>query len=77
MNTWKLLPSLLSHSDLPTHGAMSSNKSYKSDDIVMVRYRFVGLQEETIQCSYFQFKNLKELPDMEVCEIIEENNDSE
>lgn len=68
---------LLSHSDLPTFSAMSSNKAYKSDDIVTVHYKFVGLKDETIQCSYFQFKNLKELPDMEICEIIEENNESE
>ena len=71
----KLLPSLLSHSDLRTSSAMPSDKLYKSDDIVTVRYKFIGLQEETIQCSYFQFKNLKELPDMEVCEIIEENEE--
>jgi len=55
----------------------SNEKPHKSDDIVTVRYKFTGLKEETIQCTYLQFKNLKELPDMEVCEIIEENNESE
>ncbi len=51
----------------------SADKPYKSDDIVTILYRFVGLKEEKIQCTYFQFKNLKELPDMEYCEIIKEN----
>ncbi|MGQ0606297.1 MAG: hypothetical protein ACT4OD_05035 [Candidatus Nitrosotenuis sp.] len=52
----------------------SSDKPYKRDDIVAVRYKFVGLKEEKIQCMYFQFENLKDLLDMEYCKIIEEND---
>lgn len=48
------------------------DKPHKSDDIVTVRYKFTGLKEEEIQCTYFQYKNLKELPDMEYCKIIKE-----
>jgi hypothetical protein len=49
------------------------SKQYRSSDIITIRYRFAGLKEEKIQCTYFQYQNLKDLPDMEVCEIIKEN----
>ncbi|NDB32004.1 MAG: hypothetical protein EB150_03450 [Nitrososphaeria archaeon] len=52
-----------------------SGKAYDNRDIVTIRYKFEGLKEETIQCTYFQYKNLKDLPDMEICEIIK--NESE
>jgi hypothetical protein len=48
------------------------DKPRKSDDIVIVCYKFLGQKEDKIQCSYFQYKNLKELPDMEYCKIIKE-----
>jgi hypothetical protein len=48
------------------------DKPRKSDDIVTVLYRFQGQKEDKIQCTYFQYKNLKELPDMEYCKIIKE-----
>jgi len=52
-----------------------SSKVYDDKDIVTIRYKFTGLVEEKIQCTYFQYKNLKELPDMEICEIMK--NESE
>lgn len=50
----------------------SYDKPHRSDDIVTVLYKFLGQPEDKIQCTYFQYKNLKELPDMEFCKIIKE-----
>jgi hypothetical protein len=52
----------------------SSDKPYKSSDVVTVHYKFIGQKDEKIQCSYFQYKNLKDLPDLEFCKIIKEND---
>lgn len=52
-----------------------SGKIHDDKDIVTIRYKFTGLAEEKIQCTYFQYKNLKELPDMEICEIIKNGPD--
>jgi hypothetical protein len=52
----------------------SSDTPRRSDDLVTVLYKFVGQKEDKIQCTYFQYKNLKELPDMEYCKIIKEND---
>lgn len=51
-----------------------SDKPYRSTDIVTVHYKFIGQKDEKIRCTYFQFKNLNELPDMEFCKIIKEND---
>ncbi|MFM8659553.1 MAG: hypothetical protein ACKOCQ_06440 [Candidatus Nitrosotenuis sp.] len=65
---------LLIQSEFPTIRYMSG-KVYDNHDIVTIRYKFEGLKEEIIQCSYFQYKNLKELPDMEICEIIKSESE--
>ena len=52
----------------------SSDAPHRSDDLVSVIYKFVGQKEDKIQCTYFQYKNLKDLPDMEYCKIIKEND---
>lgn len=68
---------LLSWCEIRTLGTTfmsSSDTPHRSDDQVTVIYKFVGLKEEKIQCTYFQYKNLKELPDMEYCKIIKEND---
>jgi hypothetical protein len=52
----------------------SSDTPHRSDDVVTILYKFVGRKEDKIQCTYFQYKNLKELPDMEYCKIIKEND---
>ncbi len=52
----------------------SSDAPHRSDDLVTVLYKFVGQKEDKIQCTYFQYKNLKDLPDMEYCKIIKEND---
>ena len=55
----------VSYSDI-----MSADKDHA---LVTIRYKFAGLKAEIIQCTYIQYRNLKELPDMEICEIIKEN----
>lgn len=68
---------LLSWYEVRTFGnnrMSSSDTPRRSDDLVTVLYKFVGQKEDKIQCTYFQYKNLKELPDMEYCKIIKEND---
>ena len=68
---------LLSRCEIRTFGSKfmsSSDTPHRSDDVVTVLYKFVGQKEDKIQCTYFQYKNLKELPDMEFCKIIKEND---
>ena len=63
----------VAHSHFWCENLMSaSDKPFRSDDTVTVHFKFIGQKDEKIQCSYFQFKNLKELPDMEFCKIIKE-----
>ena len=52
---------------------LSSEDKFKDDDEVLVVYKFRGTHKaQKIRCTYFQYKNLKDLQFMEYCRIIQE-----
>lgn len=52
---------------------LPSEDKFKDDDEVLVVYKFMGTHKaQKINCTYLQYKNLKNLQSMEYCKIIQE-----